>query len=174
MIYSFSYFSNKENWSNFQIHYKTGFLSDLEIIYYNDAFLLFSGGPQLLFANRKDVRLVDAGNPKGNSTIIISGLQDAAAVDFLYSESSIFWTDVSLAMIKRTWINGSQLMVNVITTGLVAPDGLACDWIGKKLYWTDSETNRIEVSNLDGSMRKVLFWQDLDQPRAIALDPLNG
>ena len=63
---------------------------------------------------------------------------------------------------------------NVVLTGLASPDGLACDWIGNKLYWTDSETNRIEVSNLDGTHRKVLFWRDLDQPRAIALDPLNG
>ena len=68
----------------------------------------------------------------------------------------------------------SQTSVNVISIGIVSPDGLACDWLGKKLYWTDSETNRIEVSNLDGTYRKVLFWQRLDQPRAIALDPQNG
>ncbi|KAE8277090.1 Low-density lipoprotein receptor-related protein 6 [Larimichthys crocea] len=36
------------------------------------------------------------------------------------------------------------------------------------------ETNRIEVAELDGSLRKVLFWQELDQPRAIALDPERG
>ena len=63
---------------------------------------------------------------------------------------------------------------DIITTGLIAPDGLACDWIALKIYWTDSETNRVEVSELDGSSRKVLFWQDLDQPRAIALDPEDG
>lgn len=27
-----------------------------------------------------------------------------------------------------------------------SPDGLACDWLTKKLYWTDSESKRIEVS----------------------------
>lgn len=59
----------------------------------------------------------------------------------------------------------------VVVSGLDSPDGLACDWLGKKLYWTDSETNRIEVANLDGTSRKVLFWMDLDQPRAIALNP---
>ena len=128
----------------------------------------------MLFANRKDVQLVDAGNPRQNTTVIVSGLEDAAAVDFIYTERAVFWTDVSMEHIKRTWINGSQISENVITTGLVSPDGLACDWIGRKLYWTDSETNRIEVSNLDGSHRKVLYWIDLDQPRAIALDPDNG
>ena len=58
----------------------------------------------------------------------------------------------------------------MVTTGLVNPDGVAIDWVGQKLYWTDSGTpvaqfGRIETANLDGSMRKVLFWDDLDQPR---------
>jgi low density lipoprotein receptor-related protein 5/6 len=76
-------------------------------------------------------------------------------------------TDVSQEMIKRTWFwgNGSEITVDVITTGLISPDGLACDWLGKKLYWTDSETKRIEVANLDGTFRKVLYWNELDQPR---------
>ncbi|XP_064603510.1 low-density lipoprotein receptor-related protein 6-like isoform X2 [Liolophura sinensis] len=135
---------------------------------------VLQGNPSLLFANRRDVQLIEVSNGKGNSTVIIGGLEDAAAVDFYYEESMVFWTEVSLEMIKRTYINGSRISLDVVTTGLVSPDGLACDWLGKKLYWTDSETNRIEVSNLDGSHRKVLFWEDLDQPRAIALDPLNG
>ena len=128
----------------------------------------------LLFANRKDIRIIDAENAHGNSTVVISNLEDAAAVDFLFSAGAIYWTDVSLEVIKRTYVNDSHSSVNVIDTGLVSPDGLACDWLGEKLYWTDSETNRIEVSNLDGSFRKVLFWENLDQPRAIALDPPNG
>ncbi|KAF7245372.1 Low-density lipoprotein receptor-related protein 5 [Varanus komodoensis] len=131
--------------------------------------------PLLLFANRRDVRLVDAGGVKMESTIVVSGLEDAAAVDFLYSQGVIYWTDVSEETIKQTYFNQTgNLVQNVIVSGLVSPDGLACDWIGKKLYWTDSETNRIEVANLNGTSRKVLFWQDLDQPRAIALDPAHG
>ncbi|XP_042302506.1 low-density lipoprotein receptor-related protein 5 isoform X1 [Sceloporus undulatus] len=131
--------------------------------------------PLLLFANRRDVRLVDAGGVKMESTVVISGLEDAAAVDFMYSQGVIYWTDVSEEAIKQTYFNHTgNLVQNVIVSGLVSPDGLACDWIGKKLYWTDSETNRIEVANLNGTSRKVLFWQDLDQPRAIALDPAHG
>lgn len=131
--------------------------------------------PFLLFANRRDVRLVDAGGTKLESTVVVSGLEDAAAVDFQYSQGIVFWTDVSEEAIKQTYINQTGNVVqNVIISGLVSPDGLACDWIGKKLYWTDSETNRIEVANLNGTSRKVLFWQDLDQPRAIALDPAHG
>uniref|UniRef100_A0A8W8N064 Low-density lipoprotein receptor-related protein 6 n=1 Tax=Magallana gigas TaxID=29159 RepID=A0A8W8N064_MAGGI len=109
-----------------------------------------SAKPYLLLANRLDVQLIDAAY-SANSTIVQNGLEDAAALDFCYKDKSVFWTD-----------------------GLVSPDGLACDWIAEKLYWADSETNRLEVSNLNGSFRSVLFWEELDQPRAIALDPLTG
>lgn len=54
------------------------------------------------------------------------------------------------------------------------PGGLAIDWIHDKLYWTDSGTSRIEVANLDGTHRKVLLWQNLEKPRAIALHPMEG
>ena len=137
-------------------------------------YALYVAGTLLLFANRKDVRIFESSVGMNNATVIIGNLEDAAAVDFYYRDSSIFWTDVRLEAIKRTRLNETNHITDVITTGLVSPDGLAVDWIGRKIYWTDSETNRIEVANFDGTYRKVLFWQDLDQPRAISLDPLNG
>lgn len=136
--------------------------------------VLLRAAPLLLYANRRDLRLVDAANGKENATIVVGGLEDAAALDFVFSHGLIYWSDVSEEAIKRIEFNKTESVQNVVVSGLLSPDGLACDWLGEKLYWTDSETNRIEVSNLDGSLRKVLFWQELDQPRAIALDPSSG
>lgn len=54
----------------------------------------------------------------------------------------------------------------------------ACDFtqfvsfILRHIYWTDSGTNRIEVAKLDGRYRKWLIHTDLDQPAAIAVNPL--
>ena len=149
---------------------------------YQSVLSLFAGFPQLLFANRKDIRLVNVTNDKPNDakvkpnvTVVVSDLDDAAATDFIYDEGYVYWTDINLEMIRRTTINQTrQTTKGIVTSGLVSPDGLACDWIGRKLYWTDAETNRIEVSELDGSNRKVLYWQRHDQPRAIALDPYHG
>lgn len=55
----------------------------------------------------------------------------------------------------------------------MSPDGIACDWVTQKLYWTDGDTKRIEVVSLVTRHRKVLFWDDIDQPRAIALVPMK-
>ena len=57
---------------------------------------------------------------------------------------------------------------------IVLLGGVAVDWIHDKLFWTDAGTSRIEVSNLDGSMRKVLVWERLEKPRAIVAHPAEG
>nr|XP_023018542.1 low-density lipoprotein receptor-related protein 6 [Leptinotarsa decemlineata] len=67
-----------------------------------------------------------------------------------------------------------SLVTVEIIKDVFTPDGLACDWITNKIYWTDSETNNIEVATIEGKYRKVLFWADIDQPRAIALVPKKG
>jgi hypothetical protein len=51
---------------------------------------------------------------------------------------------------------------------------VAIDWIGRKIYWTDQDTDLIEVANLNGSMRTLLIWTNLDKPRDIIVDPLEG
>jgi len=99
-------------------------------------------------------------------------------VDFLFGEGIIFWADVNLKKIRRIRVSTGEVE-NVISAGLKRPQGITVDWIARKLYWTDCRdakwgTNRIEVANLDGSNRKVLFWKDLGLPRAIAVDPLLG
>jgi len=56
--------------------------------------------------------------------------------------------------------------------GLVTPDGLAIDWINKKMCWTDTGTNTLEQSDLFGFSRRVLV-NDTDEPRGIAVDPMH-
>ncbi|KAL0155810.1 hypothetical protein M9458_050073, partial [Cirrhinus mrigala] len=56
-----------------------------------------------------DVRLVDAEAGRTESAVVVSDLEDAAAVDFLFSEGLIFWTDVSEEAIKQTYYNVSTI-----------------------------------------------------------------
>lgn len=62
----------------------------------------------------------------------------------------------------------------VINESLINPDGIAVDWIARNLYWTDQGTKRIEVSRLNGTSRLVLVMDDMEEPRAITLDPVTG
>ena len=63
----------------------------------------------------------------------------------------------------------------VVAEGASTADGIAVDWIHKKVYWTDTGKKSIEVAHFDGTMRKTLFnFTDDDEPRALVLDPHNG
>lgn len=48
------------------------------------------------------------------------------------------------------------------------------DWVAKNLYWCDKGKDTIEVSKLNGQFRKVLITKNLQEPRAISLDPIRG
>ena len=61
----------------------------------------------------------------------------------------------------------------VLTCSLLLLIGIAVDWVNNKIYWTDSLTKLIEVSDLDGSNRSALIWSDMELPRPIVLDPFN-
>ncbi|XP_050692314.1 low-density lipoprotein receptor-related protein 6-like [Eriocheir sinensis] len=135
------------------------------------------GYPELLFANRKDIRIIEVG--KERHQVIVKDVTDAACVDYYYEGQLVCWTDIDNELIKCVQVNTTQgakdhKEVTVISRGIVSPDGLAVDWLGRKLYWTDSDTNKVEVAGLYSGLRRVLYWQDLDQPRAIALVPSEG
>ena len=98
-------------------------------------------------------------------------MDDPSAVDFHYAKEFIFWIESKMKKIKRIRVSTGEVE-DVVSVDLKRPQGLAVDWIAGKLYWT--ETSRIEVANLDGSNRKVLFWKDLGYPSRIAVDPLLG
>lgn len=60
-----------------------------------------------------------------------------------------------------------------VFSGLMVPESIAVDWVGRNLYWTDSDLECIEVSTLDGRFRKVLLNTNVTSPRGLALDPRN-
>lgn len=62
----------------------------------------------------------------------------------------------------------------IISTNLTTPDGLAVDWIADNIYWTDAGRKVLEVACLDGSSRKIIIQDGLDEPRAVAIFPRKG
>jgi low density lipoprotein receptor-related protein 5/6 len=134
---------------------------------------------RLLYSERRNIRLlhVDGDRRSQNNfttTVLAKNLEDAIAVAFHYQDQILFWTDVSLGKILRKSIKKDSRVEIVVSVGLVRPEGIAIDWVTKKIYWTDSHLKLIEVVNLDGTQRSVLFWNNLDQPRAIVVDPSHG
>lgn len=76
------------------------------------------GEAYLIFANRKDIRRVTP--DQSDYTSILKGLHNAIALDFHHRKGLVFWSDVTLDVIKRAHLNGSEVM-NIVTEGLENP-----------------------------------------------------
>lgn len=64
--------------------------------------------------------------------------------------------------------------MKVFPVGVNVVEDLAVDWIGGNLYWNDYVVETIEVAKLDGSMKTILFSENITNPRGIEVDPRSG
>lgn len=77
-----------------------------------------------------------------------------------------------MCFLFRAPINGGEkeLIIRHDSLGL---EGIAIDWVGRKLYWLDRHAKHLDVSELDGTNRKTL-QSGIADPRAIAVHPGTG
>jgi low density lipoprotein receptor-related protein 5/6 len=94
------------------------------------------------------------------------------ALEYDRVEDRVYWSDVTLNIICRAFRNGTGF--EVLFRGIGVADGLTIDHAGRQLYWTSTSDDTIEISKLDGSYRKTLVSLNLDEPRDIIVDPIDG
>lgn len=71
----------------------------------------------------------------------------------------------------NTYLNEFKFFAQSISD-IVSPEGIAIDWISRRIYWTDSSKDTIEVASLDDAKsRAVIVQGNLVNPRGIAVDP---
>ena len=104
---------------------------------------------------------------------LVSNLSRAVALDAHIGEKMIYWSDINQRVIKRMNLTSGNIE-DVITEDLGTVDGLAVEWESNLIYWADYSNSRVEVASLDGSRRKLLFIEEVDKPRGIALYPKKG
>ncbi|XP_043669810.1 very low-density lipoprotein receptor-like isoform X2 [Vespula pensylvanica] len=130
------------------------------------------GHASLLFARRHDIRKVAL--DRQEMTAIVNNTKMATALDFVFRTGMIFWSDITERKIYKAPIDEGNDRTVVIEDDLTTSDGLAVDWIYSHIYWTDSGKDTIELANFEGNMRKTLIKDRIQEPRAIALNPLDG
>ncbi|CAO1412555.1 unnamed protein product [Diamesa serratosioi] len=130
------------------------------------------GHASLLFARRHDIRKISLDHRE--MTSIVNETKSATALDYVFRTGMIFWSDVTEQRIYKAPIDEGTEQIVVLQDKTVTSDGLAVDWIYNHIYFTDTRKYTIEIMNFDGNMGRVLIKDDLEIPRAIALDPLEG
>lgn len=106
----------------------------------------------------------------------------------------MFWTDwAEDAKIERSFMDGNDRRT-LISSSLSQPNGITIDYYSQKIYWSDSDLDKIEYSNYDGSGRttletmesglnypfaltvadNLLFWTDLSTNKAYVTHKVHG
>ena len=127
------------------------------------------GHPSLLFAHKTDIRKLSL--DRHSMTSIVNTTRSSCAVDYDFKTGLVFWSDVMEEKIYSAPIDSGSA-VSVVSPGVV--DGLAVDWVYSHLYWTDTHTDTISVTDLTGQYKAVLVRDKLEEPRAIVLHPGKG
>lgn len=130
------------------------------------------GHASLLFARRHDIRKIALDH--NEMTSIVNNTKSATALDYVFRTGMIFWSDVTEQKIYKAPIDEGNERTAVVRDLQITADGLAVDWIYNHIYYSDTKRCTIDVTNFDGTMSKVLIEDDLEIPRALALDPING
>ena len=129
----------------------------------------------LLYATRNTLSSISLDTPEmWDVALEVPGVHNAIGVDFHWIRQRYYYTDVYLDMIKSVDARNVTDVVTLVSDNLTTPDGLAVDWLADNLYWTDAGRNVLELSRLDGTCRKVVIADGLDEPRAVAVFPQRG
>ncbi|KAG8193521.1 hypothetical protein JTE90_003732 [Oedothorax gibbosus] len=124
----------------------------------------------LLYCNRYNIRRYELGSQE--DSLLVEGLQRATVLDYHLADKILIWTDTDNKKIYRGSLEPESQFSTL--AGNATSYGVAVDWIHGHVYWTDTLNNVVDVAKLDGSMRKSLIRTELDEPRAIVLNPLEG
>ncbi len=106
----------------------------------------------------------------------VVNMTNVVGIDFDYADNKLFFTQIRPQPLIG-WMDAKNPTINytVILDGQdrpLLPEGIAYDWVHKKIYWTDSRNNSIYSMNTDGS--QVIDMVRVERPRAIAVHPCMG
>lgn len=138
---------------------------------------MFLGESDVFFANFKDIRRFKYG--VSNYTVVEGGLDDVRSIAYDAYEKLLFYISIegfeNDIVKKRDLKNLAKPAVTIhASTPQSKFAGLAVDWVTKKLYITDNQAYRVVVCDYNGNNMKVLVFDQLDRPYAIALLPQKG
>lgn len=95
----------------------------------------------------------------------------AAALDVDVQNKYIYWSNAVNDTIERVSLSHIGAVETIINMNLKLVEGIAFDWINRKLYWTDGMRRVIEVTDPEETSLRLTLVKGLDKPRAIVLHP---
>ncbi|KAG2459291.1 LRP2 protein, partial [Polypterus senegalus] len=106
---------------------------------------------------------------------VVNVQRTAVALDYDRDDNRLYFTQsmgVGRSRISFLTLSSPTSAATVIASDLGSPDGIAYDWINKRIYYSDYMNQTISSMAIDGTQRTIIAR--VPRPRAIMLDPCRG
>ena len=100
--------------------------------------------------------------------VVTSGLRYSQSIAIDTVEMKLYFENNNGIWMRE--INRVEVKVIIKNANV---EKMAIDWIGRRIFWTQSSSKRISVATLDGKERRVLT-NTVRTPRGIAIDSTSG
>ncbi|KAK3853890.1 hypothetical protein Pcinc_039590 [Petrolisthes cinctipes] len=134
-----------------------------------EAFLIYAKGRPGM------IKGVGLDGPGAEEVMIpVTSLTRPTTLDYDVRSQFIYYADIQRFVIERQSLNGRK-KEQVVTSAVLNVEGLAVDWMGRNIYWTDEGVSSIFVCSMEDPVkRKMLLYGNLTNARAIVLNPRDG
>uniref|UniRef100_A0A4W4GV52 Low-density lipoprotein receptor-related protein 2 n=1 Tax=Electrophorus electricus TaxID=8005 RepID=A0A4W4GV52_ELEEL len=106
---------------------------------------------------------------------VVNVAPTSVALDYDKMDYRLYFTQSSGAgqsKISYISLSSPTSPATIVASDLGAPDGIAYDWINKRIYYSDYVNQTINSMAVDGSQRTLIA--QVPRPRAIMVDPCRG
>ncbi|XP_076069558.1 LDL receptor protein 1 isoform X2 [Oratosquilla oratoria] len=131
----------------------------------------------LLYAKGRPGMIMGVSLDSKDSTEVmvpITSLRRPTSLDYDVRSQFIYYADSQRFIIERQSLDG-KIREPVVESGVPYVEGLAVDWMGRNIYWTDQYLQSIFLCHMEESNKKrILVHGNLSYARAINLNPKEG
>uniref|UniRef100_A0A8D1E780 EGF-like domain-containing protein n=2 Tax=Sus scrofa TaxID=9823 RepID=A0A8D1E780_PIG len=135
--------------------------------------------PMLLIANSETIEVFYLNGSKMATLSSVNG-NEIYTLDFIYNEDMICWIEsressnqLKCIQITKTGRLTDEWTINILQS-FHNVQQMAIDWLTRNLYFVDHVSDRIFVCDYNGSVCVTLIDLELQNPKAIAVDPIAG
>ncbi|MFH4978606.1 hypothetical protein AB6A40_005315 [Gnathostoma spinigerum] len=132
--------------------------------------------PWILFANKHYIRRLTLDGERYE--LIARGFDNVISMDVDMKERKAYLVDSGKLRLYRVGIDDLDKPISsyevVLRHNVFGTEGIAVDWVGRKLYLLNRQDRSIRVCELDGRFCKTLIRDRITQPKAIVVHPGKG
>uniref|UniRef100_A0AAF5Q0L6 EGF-like domain-containing protein n=13 Tax=Wuchereria bancrofti TaxID=6293 RepID=A0AAF5Q0L6_WUCBA len=132
--------------------------------------------PWLLFANKHYIRKLTLDGE--NYELVARGFENVISMDIDMKERKVYLVDSGKLRLYRVSMEELDQPIDsyevVLRHNVFGTEGIAIDWIGRKLYMLNRQERSLRVCELDGRYCRTLIRDRIAQPKAIVIHPGKG